>query len=253
MLRLTIDAGNTHVKAVLFEEESVVRVWRFDSDDKWALKLLEALDDHAVDAVGAACVIPAERDVSRLAVRVSMAPAYLVVSDRRLPFRMAYRTPETLGADRLAAAAGAWVRFRAGGVPVMSIDAGTAVTTEVVDANGRFLGGSIAPGPRLQAEALMHGTARLPMTTLDAIPSVIGDATDASLQSGIFYGVIDSIRGMIRRVELELGTAPHVILTGGWAERISSLLEVPHIVDPHLVPRGILALMQIEDDGTAGS
>jgi type III pantothenate kinase len=243
MLTLTVDAGNSHVKAVLFQADRVLRDWRFEDADRWTIDLLDALDGRTVDAVGASSVRHAENDISALAARVASSAAYFVSAESSLPFEMAYATPETLGPDRLASAVGAWLRFGGDGSPVVSMGLGTAITSEIVDAEGRFIGGSIAPGPALQFEALHRGTARLPHVHLQTTPLTIGDSTTRAIESGVWYGVIDAVRGRLMRLERELRTTPHVVLTGGWATAVSPQIETPHFVDPHLVHRGILHLM----------
>lgn len=243
MLSLTIDAGNSHIKAVLFDGDRLVQDWRFEDPSRWSIDLIDALEGRRMKAVGAASVRGAEDEISQLAARIAEAPAFFVSARVPLPFLMTYETPDTLGPDRLAAAVGAWHRFGGDGTPVVSIGLGTTITSEIVDGLGRFIGGSIAPGPRLQYESLHRGTARLPVVQPRTDPPAIGFSTTTAIESGVWYAIVDSVEGRLRRIKRELGTIGHVVLTGGWASAVSGAIETPHFLDPHLVHRGILRLM----------
>jgi type III pantothenate kinase len=236
---LTIDAGNSAVKTVLFVKGEIAEAWRLPADSDWPAILLDHIEPLGVTHVGAACVRKTSTSIVGIAESLGLPGPLFISADAPLPFEMAYHTPATLGPDRIASAAAAWVRFGSNGRPVVSVDAGTATTIEVVSADGRFLGGSIAPGLRLLTAALHDGTARLPLVALGEIPPAIGRSTKEGIQSGVLYGMLDGIDGMLRRVANELGAEPHVVLTGGWADYISPHLDHPHIVDPHLVNRGI--------------
>jgi type III pantothenate kinase len=173
----------------------------------------------------------------------------VITPDAPLPFTLGYDTPDTLGTDRLAAAAAGWVRYgRARGDgpdarSVLVVDVGTAVTYEVVDRDGVYRGGAIGPGPRLVRRALQSGTAQLPGVPLAFPPSATGRSTPAALQSGIMWGVVDSIRGMTGRLAGALPDCPVVVLTGGWSDRLGPHLDVVDHVAPHLVLEGVRLLV----------
>lgn len=245
--RLTVDAGNTYVKIALFEGPAFVRSWRFATHSDWPATAIATLPNLDLAAIGVAAVVPIRDTVVEMAEQFRITP-FFVDARGNLPFRMEYDTPMTLGADRVAAAAAAWVAFGGDGRPVVSVDAGTAVTIEVVSGQGRFLGGSIAPGPPLQIRALTSGTAQLPEVDLEQVPQAIGTSTASGIRAGVLFGVVDAIDGMVRRICDDQGSTPHVVVTGGWAEYLSPLLRTPHLVDPHLVHRGILHLLLLDGD-----
>jgi type III pantothenate kinase len=245
-LILAIDIGNTSSKLAWFEGDLLKRSERVPTHS--LTEQVESLDLVGVARVGVASVVPAARDslVHGLGRRRSNAP--FVVSHRmRLPFGMAYRTPETLGNDRLAAAVGAWVLHRKVGQPLVAIDAGTAVTFEVISADGVYLGGTIAPGPSLLRQALHRGTAQLPRVLEEAPESPLGTSTSEAMQSGIMYGFIDSLVGMMRRIEQELGAKPVTIATGGWSPFLAARIQGIDLVDPHLVLRGVVCSLRLNE------
>jgi type III pantothenate kinase len=170
-----------------------------------------------------------------------------IQAERALPFRLAYTTPETLGADRLAAAAAAWLQFGPAGDgnarAVVALDAGTAVTTEVITAQGVYLGGAIAPGPDLLRRALAQGTAQLPEVEWPPRPYPIGHSTREALSAGLSVLFLDGVRGLLTRTSELLGTAPFVVATGGWAVWLAHHLPEINQVAPHLVLDGIRLLV----------
>ncbi|HHQ49143.1 MAG TPA: type III pantothenate kinase, partial [Acidobacteria bacterium] len=143
--------------------------------------------------------------------------------------------PQELGADRLCDAVAAHEAY---GGPCLVLDFGTALTWEVVSARGEYLGGVIAPGPGVTAEALFSKTAKLPMVAMTPPPRVIGKGTVDSIQSGIFYGYLGLVEGVTRRILEELGEAP-VIATGGFARVIAEHCSLIDHVEPELTLRGL--------------
>ena len=150
-----------------------------------------------------------------------------------MPLRV--EAPQELGADRLCDAVAAHEAY---GGPCLVLDFGTALTWEVVSARGEYLGGIIAPGPGVTAEALFSKTAKLPMVAMAPPPRVIGKGTVDSIQAGIFYGYLGLVEGVTRRVLDELGEAP-VIATGGFARVIAEHCSLIGHVEPELTLRGL--------------
>ena len=148
-------------------------------------------------------------------------------------------------------AAAAWTTCgRAGGTAahsVVALDAGTAVTYEVVDRAGVYHGGAIAPGPYLMEHALHTGTAQLPEVPLELPPVPLGRSTREAIQVGILYGFIDGVRGMLDRLVEYLGEPPYVVATGGWAPFLEDHVAAIDAVDPHLVLRGVRILAEMND------
>ncbi len=248
---LTVDIGNSAVKLGWFEDSSLVRVERFPpGPPPPGDALLHTFGAFPVERTGVSSVVPAVTpawvDLLRL---VPGAPVCVVHARLRFPFRPAYRTPDTLGADRLAGAAGAWYLHHMAGNPaapgMLIIDAGTAVTIDVVDHDGVYRGGTIGPGPGMIRDALHHATAQLPSVALELPVSPIGTGTVEALQSGILYGFLDATQGMIERISGILPHPPVVFATGGWAGFLSEHVPAIDHVEPHLVLYGIRLLAEI--------
>ena len=257
---LALDIGNSGAKAGLFSDEALEAACRFalpaaPTKAAWTAALRAALQAGALEEtlaatgvarVGLVSVVPAATRPAQAALRqVTGCYAEVVGPEMTLPFALAYETPQTLGTDRLAAAAAAWTRHGPSNGLVV-LDAGTALTVEVIDAGGTFLGGAISAGPDLLRRALHAGTAALPDVPLDAsrgAPPPIGRSTEAALQSGVFYSFVDGARGLIGRSAAALGGAPVVVATGGWSALLAQHIERIDHVEPHLVLHGIRALM----------
>ena len=248
---LALDIGNTRIKGGFFEGTTLGDTFFVDvaRNGEWESRLRDCLRDRAADRVALCSVVPArEQKVRRLVERLLRTqdggPDVLSVHyDMTLPFSLAYETPETVGNDRLAAAAAGWELFgRARKKSVIVIDTGTAVTYEVIDKDGTYRGGAIAPGPRMLAAALHGNTAQLPELPLTIPPHVIGNSTEMALQSGIFYGFADSVAGMIRRFNDSLGESAVVVATGGDSDLLQQAQIPVNHHSPLLVLRGIQLL-----------
>ncbi len=252
---LTLDIGNSAVKGGVFEEDQLIDDFRIPLQREEGDGSLEAdvethLRGRSITRAGLTSVVPAATlRVAALVERITGAPAEVIDHQIRLPFTLAYETPHTMGTDRLAAAAAAWNLYGQAEDqrprPVVALDAGTAVTYEVVEHAGVFRGGTIAAGPFLIREALAHGTAQLPAVPLTLPPTPIGRSTQEALQAGIMYAFLDSVGGMLSRIQETLGERPFVVATGGWGDFLHTHLDAVDHVDPHLVLRGIRVLMAL--------
>jgi type III pantothenate kinase len=147
-----------------------------------------------------------------------------------------YDSPADVGADRIVNAVAAYEKY---GGPAIVVDFGTATTFDAVSAKGEYLGGVIAPGPGISADALFARTARLPRVEIKAPPRVIGTSTVGSIQSGLYYGYIGLIDGILERMIPELGPRTKVIATGGFSALIGTgTTHIQHI-DPNLTLEGL--------------
>ncbi|WP_420456455.1 type III pantothenate kinase [Rubrivirga sp.] len=239
---LALDAGNSSVKAAVWDEAWSGLV-RFPADDAPAAVWAERLADVArgAEAGGLASVVPALTPVLAEAVEaVTEAPALVVSTALALPFRLAYETPATLGADRLAAAVGAWAL--AEGRPVIALDAGTAITTEVVSAEPAYLGGAILPGPDLLRRALARDTRQLPDVPWPDVLAPIGTSTVGAIQAGLGALVLGGVAGLVRRTQDALGGGALVVATGGWGSWLAERLPEIDRVEPFLVLDGVRRL-----------
>lgn len=261
-MHLALDIGNSAAKGALFAESNLQRVFSLDlapesaSAEDWRHALSDALAEVRPQRAGFSSVVPAATPRVEAALRQNGnldCPPFRVRADAdlRLPFALAYRTPATLGADRLAAAAAAWIGYGGGERPVVALDAGTALTCEAVRAGpdgGVYEGGAIAAGPDLMARALAGGTAQLRPPRLEDKPDLIGTTTEEALQSGLAHGFIDTAEGLLRRFTEALApSAPVVVATGGWGALLHERLDSIDHHAPHLVLRGVHALLRLNE------
>jgi type III pantothenate kinase len=246
---LTLDLGNSAVKGGLFEGDELAQVFSVDPpasssterrDAYWHDAFAPHLSDVQVDRVGLVSVVPARTEaVSSALQSLTRAPVTSVHPGMDLPFVLDYDTPDTLGTDRLAAAAAGWVHYgRNASRSVLVVDAGTAVNYEVVHRDGIYQGGAIGAGPALVREALRAGTAQLPEVPLTLSETPVGRSTQTALQSGIMGGLVDSVRGMEDRLAQSLPDTPLLVLTGGWSALLGDHLNGDAQHAPHLVLRG---------------
>lgn len=248
---LAIDIGNTHTVAGVFEQDVLRADWRVSSDpqrtmDEAGSQLRQFLTDggfsaQAVTEIGISSVVPNLTDTYDKMARkyFGMTP---VIIDPRLDLGIAirYKDPSAVGADRLCNAVAGFARH---GGPLIIVDFGTATTYDVVGASGDYLGGVIAPGIETSAADLHRRAAKLPKVELHLPPAVIGTDTAASMQSGILYGAIDALEGMIGRLQKEIrereGREATVIATGGFSQFIKAQTTVIKAVEPALVLEGV--------------
>ena len=249
---LAVDAGNTQTVFGLFEGERLVADWRAatrpDATADELGVLLDALFERAgrrtaeVDGLIVSSVVP-DLDESLKATGeryFGCAPLFVGAGsqDRHVD---PVRQPHDVGADRIVNAVAAKARH---GAPVVVVDFGTATTFDVVGAGGEYLGGVIAPGPALSAEALFSRAARLHRVGIRRPERVIGRNTEQSLQAGLYHGYVALVRGLIRRVHAELGAPAPVVATGGLATVFEPDLELVDTVDPGLTLEGLRLLWQ---------
>ena len=245
---LAVDVGNTQTVAGLFDGDVLAAHWRVSSDaaitaDELAVKLgglldLAGFDDSDVDHVIVGSVVPRLTDAwAEVAAMITGEPAMIVGPGLKTGLPIRYDNPHEVGADRIVNGVAAIAEF---GAPVLVVDFGTATTIDVIDADGGYLGGTIAPGLETSAEALFRKAARLSTVDLMAPEAVIGHNTRASVQSGLVLGQAAMVDGLVRRTWAELGTETRVVATGGLAERMSTLCDTITDVDVDLTLKGLL-------------
>lgn len=242
---LALDAGNSSVKVAVWDGAAWSRVAVFPHDadaGTWAERIGRIA--RAGVASGIASVVPAYAEAIMSGVESATGAAPVRVSATlRLPFAMAYRTPETLGADRIAAAAAAW--HLGGGRPVIALDAGTAVTVDAVDVRGGrpvYLGGAIAPGPDLLAASLARGTGALPHVPFGGPTLPVGDSTVEAIRTGVAGMLVGGVVRLLAETAVALSAPPVVVATGGVAAwLVAHGVSVDHVA-PTLVLDGIRLL-----------
>jgi type III pantothenate kinase len=246
-MHLAIDVGNTNVTLGVFEGEKLKASWRLAPDinrlaDEYGVLMVnllahEGIDCAEIDAAVMGSVVPDLDPVFESACRSYLGVQPLVVSAGvRTGLRILYDSPREVGADRVADAVAA-VRLYA--PPLIVVDLGTATVFDAISKDGDYLGGAIAPGLAIAVEALFRRAARLYRVELARPQSVIGRNTVAAIQSGVIYGYVGLIEGMVRRFKEELGEGAKVVATGGWAEMMAAETPVIDVVDTNLTLTGL--------------
>ncbi len=249
---LAVDAGNTHTVLGLFENGELRAHWRLSTrldttSDELGVVLqslfrASGVEAAAVGGVIVASVVPDLNRIFRDAGRTYFGSDPLFVGPGiRTGLPILYDNPHDVGADRIVNAVAAVERF---GAPVMVLDFGTATTLDVVNAKGEYLGGVIAPGLGISAEALFRRAARLIRVDIRRPARVIGRNTVESMQSGLFHGYAALVEGIVRRARDELGLEAPVVATGGLAEVFAHDLDFLAAVDPGLTLEGLRLLWE---------
>jgi len=252
---LAIDVGNTNIALGLYDGERLVADWRTSTHlertaDEVGIELVQlfALRGLSLDQVtGAvmASVVPSHNAALLEACGRYLNLRPIVVGpDVKTGVRNLYENPKDVGADRIANALAAFTRY---GGPAVVIDFGTAVTYDAISAEGDYLGGAIAPGVQISLDALVAHTAKLYRVEPVAPASVIGKSTITSIQSGLLWGFVSQLEGMVRRIKAELGGSARVVATGGQAEVVARLTDVIEVVDPLLTLEG-LRLIYVQNE-----
>ena len=239
---LTIDIGNSAVKAGAFVGSQIVETISGKSAEEVSARIATWDARMPLQRIGLCSVVPQHSEllVSRIK-KFTDAPIFEVNSESILPIQINYTPLKSLGPDRLAAACAAWYP---GGNSTIVVDAGTAITIDVVSTEGVFLGGVIMPGPVLTGHALANYTANLPSVLLTPPEGAFGNSTTEALQHGIIHGMSDGVLGIITRIKKSLDTSPTITLTGGWSQLLAD--KIPGVrVNQNLVLHGIRALMQL--------
>lgn len=242
---LAVDVGNTTTRLGAFLDDCLLGTWELTTPA--ALTADEALShiSHALAMLGVAApseailasVVPSLTDAWRAALgRGCEGRVYVVGPGLKSGLRMRCDDPSEVGADRVADAVAARDAY---GSPVVVVDLGTTTNIEVVDADGAFAGGVIAPGIALGARSLAQAAARLPVIELRAPARVIGRNTRSAMQSGVVLGEVARVDGLLDAVMDELGQAAPVVITGDGALGLAPLLSHEVTVDDTLTLRGL--------------
>jgi type III pantothenate kinase len=252
---LAIDAGNTNVVFALVEGREIKTRWRIATDPRrtgdeyavWLHQLLE-LEGYGKDDVSAAIigtVVP--RATHNLQVLVSkyfsVEPLIAGEGEAEWPIALDVDEPQNVGADRALNVMAAHEKFPG---DLVVIDFGTATTFDVVDYTGAYKGGIIAPGINLSLDALVNAAAKLPRIAIE-VPedqSVIGRTTDSQMLTGIYWGYVAMMEGLVARLKREIGRPVKVIATGGLAALFDKNTELFDAIEPDLTIQGLSLLHQ---------
>ncbi len=244
---LTIDIGNTNLTLGLYEGEKLGAHWRLATDhnrmpDEYGLQFLGLLQNagktlNDVEGISMASVVPPLTGRVIQACREYLKQEPLVVDTGvKTGIKIRYEDPRAVGADRVCDAVAVMKLY---GGPACVVDFGTATTFNALTKDGEYLGGAITAGINLAAEALFTRAAKLPRIDLQVPPSVIGRNTVHAMQSGLLFGYVSMVEGMVARFRSELGGEMKVIATGGLAEVVAKETEVIDIIAPWLTLDGL--------------
>jgi type III pantothenate kinase len=250
---LTIDVGNTNLTLGLYAGKEIGPHWRLATDhqrmpDEYGLQFLGLLE-HAgltpaeLTGICLASVVPplTQRVVQACSQYLGQEP-FLVDTGIKTGIRIRYEDPRAVGADRVADAVAVFHQY---GGPACVIDFGTATTFNAITRSGDYLGGAITAGINLAAEALFHHTAKLPSIDIQRPPSVIGRNSVHAMQSGLLFGYVAMVEGMVSRFRQELGDDMKVIATGGLAGIVARETDVIQIISPWLTLDGLRLLWDL--------
>jgi type III pantothenate kinase len=225
---LVLDVGNTNTTLGLYDGEELKHSWRLTSErqrtvDEYGIMCLTLLQlagirpDLIENIVISSVVPPLDFTLNKMAeVYFGMKPLFIDSTNAGMP--VLYEDPQEVGPDRIVNAVAAYAKY---GGPCVVVDFGTATTFDVISSAGEYLGGIICPGIQISADALFQRAARLRRIDIRQPARVIGTNTTSSVQSGLYYGNVGQVDGVIDQIVRELGEPPRVIATGGLAPLIS--------------------------------
>jgi type III pantothenate kinase len=250
---LAIDIGNTNVAFGVFEGETLRATWNVATDidktaDEYAVLLLnllprEGLNLSDIDHVSIACVVPPLLTIfEELSQRYFKISPLVIGPGVKTGVRICTANPREVGADRVANAAAAHHLYSG---PMILIDFGTATTLDVLSKEGDYLGGAIAPGILIAAEALFERASKLPRVELVPPEHAIGKNTVTTMQSGIIFGYVGLIESLVKRMNRELGQQAYVVATGGLAKIIAGQTKVVNTVNMHLTLIGLRLIHEL--------
>jgi type III pantothenate kinase len=244
---LVIDAGNTNITLGVFEGEDLIAQWRMITDhdkggDEYAADLRNLfestnVDLEKVDAVVIASVVPPlDQTLTRMVQECFQLTPLFVNHSLDTGLKILYDAPSDVGADRIVDAVAAATKY---GAACIVVDFGTATTFNAVNDAGEYLGGVIAPGLMISAEALFLRAAKLPRVEIKQPERVIGSSTVGAMQSGLYHGYAGLVDGVLEKMIAEMNTRPRVIATGGLAPLIANASKFIEKVDSTLTLDGL--------------
>lgn len=250
---LVFDVGNTNIVLGLYDGDKMIYHWRVATNelktaDEYAasLGMMFQLDgvtfDMVTDIIISSVVPPVNPTLEYLCRRYFHVEPMMVGPGMKTGLNILYDNPRELGADRIVNAVAGITLY---GGPLIIIDLGTATTFCAIDEKKRYLGGAVTPGIGISMEALFQRASKLPRIELTPASSVICKNTVSAMQSGIYYGAIGQVDGIVRRMKKEMGYKEiKVIATGGLADLIASQSETIDVIDPLLTLKGLYILFK---------
>lgn len=250
---LTIDIGNTNITLGCYKGESLECRWRLATDhermsDEYGIQMLSLFHygNIQVDDIHAICmasvVPPLTGRILQACSQYLKKEPFQVDSGVKTGVKILIDDPKSVGADRIVDAAAVQKLY---GGPACIVDFGTATTFDALDNDGNYMGGAIAPGIGISADALFQRTSKLPRVDLIRPPSVIGKNTVHAMQSGLLFGYVSMVEGMVSRFRNDLGADMKVIATGGLAEIVAKETNVIQTVAPWLTLDGLRMIWEL--------
>ena len=254
---LALDIGNTSISVGVFQGDKLKATWRIATDtarmpDEYGLLLshllpLREVSPAEITAVALCSVVP---PLTPSFVEVSEtyfgSTPLVVGSGTKTGIRVMYDNPRDVGTDRIVDAVAALSLY---GGPAIVVDFGTATVFDAVSQAGEYLGGALAPGVSIAADALFHSTSQLRRVELTKPPAAIGKNTVHAMQSGLVLGYSEMVKGMVARFDHELGGGSKVVATGGLASVIEKEVDVFDAVDPNLTLTGLRLIHEMNSPG----
>lgn len=247
-----LDVGNTNITIGLFEGAKLTHNWRLrtvrdQTSDEWGILLrnlfdIEKLRLADVDGIIISSVVPpVDSSLAAMSRHYFHREPQFVTSSTNTGLKILYDNPREVGADRIVNSVAAFHRY---GGPCVVVDLGTAITFDAITANAEYLGGVICPGIGMSVQGLFTRTARLPLVDFREPDSLIGSNTVGSMQSGLYYGVIGMIDGILERMLRQLGPGTQTVATGGQAELIIAGSKHLTQANPDLTLEGLQLIWQ---------
>ena len=238
-MNLVVDIGNNFFKLGIFENSNLVFSF-FDKNDKIDVEIEKIILNYSKITsalISNVSSVKINDILNKLNIKI-----YELDSTFIFPFKLNYKTPESLGNDRLALAAAATILFPNSNNLV--IDAGTCITIDFIDNNNHFMGGSISPGVKMRYDSLNHYTANLPLLKNENNFNYPGDSTNASIHAGIIGGVSNEINGFIKQINSR-NDKVNVILTGGDAKILSKTLKITIFANQNFILEGLNSILNL--------
>jgi len=254
---LVIDVGNTNMVFGVYSERILAHHWRLSTEkfrtiDEYAITIknlfeLAGVTFQDISAVVISSVVPPVMPNLENLVRKYFRVEPLVVGPGiKTGMPIIYDNPREVGADRIVNAMAAYAKY---GGPLIIVDFGTATTFCLVSKRGEYLGGAIAPGIGISTEALFQRASKLPRIEIVKPAAVVAKNTVAAMQSGIYFGFVGQVDGIVRRMKEETGFGAKVIATGGLARLIAAESETIELVDLYLTLDGLLLIYELNKGG----
>ena len=237
-MKLAIDIGNTSVTCGLFQRGNIIQKFNINSLDELGEKLAKN-NLHKIKKIIVSSVVPKRTEDFDIYFNKNYKGKVNFINYTNSKLSLKVQKPETVGNDRLC---NIFATIKLYKTPSIIVDFGTATTYDVIDVNNEFIGGAIGAGIETSANYLINKAALLSTTDLKFPKHVIGINTKENIQSGIMYGALDQVKGMILRIKKENDAKYQIILTGGFSKLLSPYLSIKHILDIDLTLKGMMLI-----------